>query len=82
MKEKVIELVGDKLDSLGVSVFDIYLEKEGSTNYLRVALDSEDILDVEKVTDATKILDPIIEKADLVDGEYILDIYAKPKGDD
>ena len=82
MKEKVIELVGDKLDSLGVSVFDIYLEKEGSANYLRVALDSEELLDVEKVTDATKILDPIIEKADLVDGEYILDIYAKPKGDD
>lgn len=82
MKEKVIELVGDKLDSLGVCVDDIYLEKEGNTNYLRVALDSEDLLDVERVTDATKILDPIIEKADLVSGEYILDVYAKPKGDD
>ncbi len=82
MKEKIVDLVGDKLEPLNVFIDDVYQEKEGSTNYLRVVIDSNTMIDIDRVVEATKIIDPIVEKADLVSEEYILDVYAKSKGDD
>ncbi len=85
MKEDIVNLVGNKLDELKVYIFDVKEEKEGRDNYLRVVIDSydkDDIINIDRVVEATKIIDPILEKADLIKGEYILDIYAKSKGDE
>ena len=82
MKEDLIKEVGNKLDELNVYIYDVYEEKEGKDTYLRVVLDAEDIIDIERVVKATKIIDPIIEKMNLINGEYILDVYAKSKGDE
>ena len=79
MKEDLIKEVGNKLDELNVYIYDVYVEKEGKDNYLRVVIDAEDMIDVERVVKATKIIDPIIEKMNLIEGEYILDVYAKSK---
>jgi ribosome maturation factor RimP len=82
MKEEVIKLIGNELESINVFIDDVYLEKEGNQNYLRVVIDANDVIDIDRVVQATKIIDPAIEKADLVKDEYILDVYAKSKGDD
>lgn len=85
MKEDIVKLVGNKLDELKVYIFDVMEEKEGKDNYLRVVIDSydkDDIINIDRVVEATKIIDPILEKADLIKGEYILDVYAKSKGDE
>ena len=79
MKEDLIREVGNKLDELNVYIYDVYTEKEGKDTYLRVVLDAEDIIDIDRVVKATKIIDPIIEKMNLIEGEYILDVYAKSK---
>ena len=81
MKEDLIKEVGNKLDELNVYIYDVYVEKEGKDNYLRVVIDAEDMIDVERVVKATKIIDPIIEKMNLIEGEYILDVYGKAKGE-
>ena len=82
MKDELIKEIGDKLDDLKVFIDDVYLEKEGKNEYLRVVIDAEFMIDIETVVSATKIIDPIIEKMNLVKGEYILDVYAKSKGDE
>ena len=82
MKEDLIKEVGNKLDELNVYIYDVYTDKEGKDTYLRVVLDAEDMIDIERVVKATKIIDPIIEKMNLINGEYILDVYAKSKGDE
>lgn len=82
MKEEITKLIGNELESINVFIDDVYLEKEGNQNYLRVVIDADDIIDIDRVVEATKIIDPAIEKADLVKDEYILDVYAKSKGDD
>ena len=79
MKEDLIKEVGNKLDELNVYIYDVYSDKEGKDTYLRVVLDAEDIIDIDRVVKATKIIDPIIEKMNLIEGEYILDVYAKSK---
>lgn len=81
MKEQVIKLVGNKLDELKIRIFDVYVEKEGKQTYLRVVIDADDVIDIDRCVEATKIIDPIIEKSDLIKEEYILDVYAKSKGE-
>lgn len=82
MKEKVIELIGNSLEELNVYVYDVVYEKEGKSNYLRVVLDSEEMIDMERVVAATKIINPLLDELEVEDDNYILDIYAKSKGDE
>ncbi len=82
MKEDLIKEIGNKLDDLNVYIYDVLVEKEGKDTYLRVVLDASDMIDIDRVVKATKIIDPIVEKMNLVENEYILDVYAKSKGDE
>lgn len=82
MEDKVKELLAGCLDSLNLVVDSVLLEEENKQLFLRIGLDSEDIIDLDKVVLATKIIDPIIEKADLIEDSYILEIYGKSKGSD
>ncbi len=78
-KEELIKLVGDKLETTNMWVDDCFFEKKGRN--LNVVLDSKDAITIDMIVDATKILDPIIEKADFIEGKYVLDVYGKAKGD-
>ena len=80
MEDKVKELLDGKLEELNLFVDSVVYEKEGSQMFLRICLDSEDIIDLDKVVLATKIIDPIIDEADLIEDKYILEVYGKSKG--
>ena len=80
MEKRVKELLLNKLDKLNMIVDSVVLEKENNQLFLRICLDSEEVIDLDKVVLATKIIDPIIEEADLVEDEYILEVYGKSKG--
>lgn len=82
METKVKELLLGSLDELNMVVDSVVLEKENNQLFLRICLDSKDLIDLDKVVLATKIIDPIIEKADLIENEYILEVYGKSKGSD
>jgi len=82
MKEKVIKIVGNKLDSLNVFIDDVYEEKKGSIKTCYIVLDSKDIIDLDTVVAATDILNPIIDKSGILGDDIdVLDIYAKEKGE-
>ncbi len=81
MEEKIRNLVGDKLAKLDLWIDEVKLEKEDSNLFLRIALDSKNIIPLNKVVMATRIINPLLDKADLINEEYILDVYAKEKGD-
>jgi len=80
MEDKIRELLHGKLDDLNLVVDSVVYEKEGSEMFLRICLDSEDVIDLDKVVLATKIIDPIVEDADLIREKYILEVYGKSKG--
>ena len=82
MKEEIIKLVGDSLSSLNMKIDDVIYRKENGNNNLEIVLDSDDVIDIDKIVEATKIIDPIIEKSDIIKEKYILDIYGKSKGDE
>ena len=80
MEEKVKEIIGDNLKSLHLVVDSVVYEKENGHNYLRICLDSEDIIDLDLIVKATNIINPLMDKANLINEEYHLDIYGKSKG--
>ena len=82
MKEKVKNALDAKILDLGMFVTDVYMSTEEGDKTLNVELDSDDVIDVTRITEASKIINPIIDELDLVDGEYVLDIHSKVKGDD
>lgn len=82
MKDQIKALIGNKLDNLGIWIDDVYSDKEDGSIFLRIVLDSKKILTIEDVTMATRIINPLLDKEDLFEDSYILDVYAKEKGDD
>ena len=81
MKVKIITAVGDKLDSLNLFIDDITYGKVDNENTLTIVLDSKEIIPLNKVVMATRIINPILDKLDLINESYTLDVYAKEKGD-
>ena len=81
MKEKIIGAIGDKLENLGVFVDDITYGKVDGENTLTIVLDSKEMIPLDKVVMATRIMNPILDKLDLIKESYTLDVYAKEKGD-
>ena len=82
MEEKVKELLKGKLDNLNMVVDSVVLEKENNNLFLRICRDSENVLDLDMIVEATKVIDPIIEKADLISEKYVLEVYGKSKGEE
>ena len=80
MEEKVKKIIGDSLNELNLVVDSVVYEKEHGHNFLRICLDSENIIDLDLIVKATNIINPLMDKANLIDEEYHLDIYGKSKG--
>ncbi len=83
MKEKIVSLVGDKLEDLKIFIDDIYTEKTGNMTTLYIVLDTkeEKLIDLDTVVKATDVLNKIVDENHLAEDIDVLDIYAKEKGD-
>ena len=80
MEEKIKKIIGNSLDELNLVVDSVIYEKENNHNYLRICLDSTDTIDLDLIVKATNIINPLMDKAKIIDEEYLLDIYGKSKG--
>jgi ribosome maturation factor RimP len=82
-KEGIIkDLIKKPLEEININVDSVTFTKEGSVNILRVTIDKEPYVDVDACVDATKIINPIIDKVDIPFDTYILDVCSKEKGGD
>ena len=81
MESKVKDLVDDKIKDLGLFVSSVYYSTEEGVKTLNIELDSNEIIDVNKITEATKIINPIMDDNNLCNDIDVLDIHSKEKGD-
>ena len=58
----------------------ITYSKKGKYNFLTIELDKEGGLDLDGIVEASNIINPIIDKLDLIDDSYILDVISKERG--
>lgn len=82
MKEKVTMLIQDAISSLHLVVSDVYYSEDEGIKTLNIELDSEQTIDVDTITAATEIINPIIDSNHLADDIDVLDIHSRSKGDD
>ena len=81
IEEKVKKLIEGRLKEDNIFIDSIKYEKEGNNNFLRIVVDREKSIDVDTIVEVTKIINPILDDADIIDDRYILDISSKEKGD-
>ena len=70
----------DVLKKDDVIVDEIYMEKKGKYKFLTIVLDKIGGIDLDGIVDATNIINPIVDKYDICDSEYILDVISKERG--
>lgn len=82
MKEKIASLVDDKIKDLNVFVDDAFISTEEGKKIFNIVLDSEEVIDLNKVTEASRIINKIMDANEsLLEDADELDIYSKEKGD-
>lgn len=83
MKEQMKELLDESIKDLNVFVDDAFISEEEGKKIFNIVLDSEEIIDLNKITDASRIINKIIDSNEnLLQDADELDIYSKEKGDD
>ena len=82
MKDKIEKLVNEKIKELNVFVDDAFISEEEGKRIFNIVVDSDEVIDLNRVTDASRIINKIIDSnPDVLDDCDELDIYSKEKGD-
>lgn len=70
------------LNEKDVIVDDISLDKKGKYTFLTIVLDKVGGINLDEIVDATNIINPIVDKYDICDDSYILDVISKERGNE
>ncbi len=78
--DEVTKLIKEPVESSGYNIDEILYLKEDGNQFLRVVITKNGIIDVEDCVTVSNIINPLLDEADLIDEEYILDVCSKEKG--
>ena len=62
MKEKVTNLVNEKLSKLNMYVDDAFISEEEGKKIFNIVLDSDEVIDLNRITDASRMINKIIDQ--------------------
>ena len=83
MKEK-LEIIKKEItkpmEELEIIVDKVEFVNENNYNFLKIELDKVNGIDLDTIVEATNIINPIIDRLDLIEEEYVLDISSKERG--
>ena len=83
MKEK-LEIIKKEItkpmEELEIIVDKVDFVNENNYNFLKIELDKVNGIDLDTIVEATNIINPIIDRLDLIEEEYVLDISSKERG--
>ena len=75
LESTVKNLIEKPLKALGYTEVDVKFVREFGTNYLRVMVDKDDeAIDLDEIVKVNDIVSPILDEADLIKSNYVLDI--------
>lgn len=79
--EEIRRTITSPMQEMDIIVDSVNYVTEGNYNFLRIELDKVNGIDLDTIVAATDVINPIIDKLDLIDDSYILDIVSKEKGE-
>jgi len=83
LKEKLGTIkssIMNEMEKLDIEITNISYRSEGKYNFLEIELDKINGIDLDTIVEATNIINPIIDKLDIIDDSYILDVVSKERG--
>ena len=64
MENKIREIIGNNLDELDLVIDSVVFEREGNNDFLRICLDSKKTIDLDLITEASRIINDLIDNSD------------------
>ena len=81
IKDIVASLVDSKIEDYNIYVSDAFKSVEEGKTIFNIVLDSSEVIDLNKITEVSRIINKIMDKTDKIDHDYDeLDIYSLEKG--
>ena len=74
LESKVYELIEKPVKALGYTEVYVSYVREQGTNVLRVSIDRDDVISLDDIIKVNDIISPILDEADLIQSEYMLDV--------
>lgn len=82
MKTQIENFINEPIRELNVFVDDVFISTEEGKKILNIVLDSDEIIDLNRITEASRIINKIIDEHEtLLTDIDELDIYSKEKGE-
>ena len=81
IEEKVRDLIEKKVNELDVNIDSIVYEKESGNYFLRIVIDNEDGIDLDKCVEVTRLINPLLDEADIIKDSYTLEVWSKERGE-
>ena len=81
IETKVRKLIEEEVNKMGITIDSITYEKEGSNYFLRIVIDRDKIIDIDTCVEVTRVINPLLDEANIIEDSYILDISSKEKGE-
>lgn len=82
LEEQVKKVIEEPINKKGYKISNVIYEKEGNTFFLRIIIDKDGIIDIDDCVEASRIINPILDEADIIKSTYILDVCSKEKGNE
>ena len=74
IEEKVEELVKEKIENIGYSLYDVEYAKEGPNYYLRIYIDKPDGIDLNDCEKVNDEINDLLDQADYIKDQYFLEV--------
>ncbi len=71
---KVESLIEPIITDLGLRLWEVRFEKEGPDWFLRIFIDADEPIDMQKCEEATRAINPIIDEADPIQQSYYMEV--------
>ena len=74
IEERVEELIKEKIENIGYSLYDVEYAKEGPNYYLRIFIDSEKGIDLNDCEKVSNEINEKLDEADYIKEQYYLEV--------
>ncbi len=83
MKKEIASLLDEAIKDLNLFVDDAFISEEEGQKVFNIVLDSSEVIDLNRITEASRIINAIMDKnVSVLEDADVLDIYSKEKGEE
>lgn len=82
IEKKIRKLIEKPITDNNYILYNIEYKKEGNMYFLRVIIDKYGEIDIDDCATVSRIINPILDEADPIEDNYILDVCSKGGNED